>query len=139
LRAAGVFKEITKLSIQRRIKNFISGDNWGMKKNNFFVKFLHYYKRCFTGIPERIEEIKDNSMDLFEPLLLLILHMVWLLIHVINIFFPILPFIYCLLSRYVDEKELEDMGVHNPDYCKPGYYGIWSIKKFKERIKMEKN
>ena len=108
-----------------------------MSKNNFFVKFAYYYKCRITGIPEMAEYVKDQAVDLFEPLVLFIIGIIGFLFRITHIFFPILSLILCFTSRYVDKAEIEEWGVSNPKYLKSGYYTFRDIKKFKERIKKE--
>ena len=104
-----------------------------MNKDNFFAKFAHYYKYCFNGIPNRADDIRE----LLHSLLDLTVNIVGLLVRIINIFIPFLPFIFSLCSRYVDKEETKGWGDSGSRYLRSGYYSKWSIIKFKKRLKKE--
>ena len=98
-----------------------------MNKNNFFVKFVNFYKMCFTGIISNLVAAKDSVIDLFEPLAETFVRIVYIVVHIFNIFVPIIPIILCFASRYMTKEELEKIGFSNKA---AGYYTKKSIKKF---------
>ena len=104
-----------------------------MNKNNFFVKFAHFYRHNFIAAIRRIAYIGDDIADILGPLMELLLDIAILIFLIVKTFIPIVFLIHCFISKYMGNEDLEKLGVNQP----AGYYSKKSVKKFEDNLPKE--
>ena len=104
-----------------------------MNKNNFFVKFAHFYRHNFIAAIRRIAYIGDDIEDMLGPLIELLLDIAILIFLIVKTFIPIVFLIPCFISKYMGNEDLEKLGVNKP----AGYYTKRSIKRIADNLPKE--
>ena len=104
-----------------------------MNKNNFFVKFAHFYRHNFIAARRRIAFIGEGITGMLGPLIELLLDIVILIFLIVKAFIPIVFLIPCFISKYMGNEDLKKLGVNQP----AGYYSKKSVKKFESKLPKE--
>jgi hypothetical protein len=110
-----------------------------MNKNNFFVKFAHFYLLNFTDIKITMIEMWNDIVEHFESFLKFLINIIVrpiaLVLIIISIIFPLKQIIGVFLFQYLTIEELTELYAENK---KGGYFSKREIRKHKEKITQEK-
>ena len=104
-----------------------------MNKNNYLLRFAHFYIANIKGIKEKIIDVWYEIVDNIESLLIILITPIALVVSIISIVFPLKQIILACLAQYLTTEKLKELYVDK----EAGYFFKGSIKKRKAEIKQE--
>ena len=104
-----------------------------MNKNNFFVKFAHFYIGNFRNIKEKIDNVRDFIVENYEDLIIMAMTPIAFVINIISIVIPIKQLVLSCLSVYLTDEEVGKLSRNKSG----GYFTKASIKKRKRELAEE--
>jgi hypothetical protein len=106
-----------------------------MNKNNFFVKFAHFYLATFIDFKDYAIEIWDAIKDLIEPIITIIMKLILITSRIILLFIPVLQVYVATKVIYLTKKEIDEL---NTGYDE-GYFPKRLVDKIKKELKQSSN
>ena len=108
-----------------------------MGKNNFFVKFAHFYIKNIKAVIETVSEIWDLMLELFGKLLEIIVNLFAIIIRIFFFFIPVRQIIATKKTEYLTLTD-EEKEILRPD-IKEGYYLKKDVREIKQAIQGAQN
>jgi hypothetical protein len=106
-----------------------------INKNNFFIKFAHFYITNINGLKDNFEEIWDAIVgEILRGLIRIIFSFLTIISRLIYCILPIKQIRCCFISEYIIIKDKDNLR----EDIKTGYWHKNAVKEIKQAIEENK-